>query len=343
MESLAWARDGSEIWFTAGQRGNVAQLYAMDLKGRERLIASLPGLFFLADIAPDGRLLLGQISSTASILAHARGMAQEADLYWHDMSQVFDISPDGKQVLFVEGGDAAYNAKDWPAFVRGTDGSPAVRLGDGYPTAFSPDGQWAMINPRAQPAQLLALPLHAGEAHPLTGDAIEHFYGRWLPDGQRIVFVGAEPGHRVRYYVQDAMRSAPKPISGEDIVFDRSADDLVISPDGRRLAAAMQNQSVQLLPVDGGPARVVPGVNGLTPVAFCGDGSLLVYRSGEMPARILRVDVASGRQTPWKELAPASRTGLWGIQPIRVAPDCESYAYTAQYSPSTVFVVSGLR
>lgn len=105
----------------------------------------------------------------------------------------------------------------------------------------------------------------------------------------------------------------------------------------------MQNQTVELLPVDGGPARVVPGVSGLTPVAFCGDESLLVYHSGEMPARILRVDLKTGRQTSWKELAPPYRTALWGIQPIRVAPDCESYAYTAQYQPATLFVVSGLR
>ena len=50
-------------------------------------------------------------------------------------------------------------------------------------------------------------------------------------------FVGAEPGHRPRYYVQESLQSTPRAISGETIVFDRGADDIVISPDGRHLAA----------------------------------------------------------------------------------------------------------
>jgi hypothetical protein len=168
-------------------------------------------------------------------------------------------------------------------------------------------------------------------------------YGRWLPDGKRIVFVGAEPGHRARYYVQESLQSTPRAISGETIVFDRGADDIVISPDGRHLAAAMQDRSVQLLPVDGGNESTVPGATGFTPVAFCGEDSLLVYHSGEIPARIQKVNLQTGALTPWKELAPAYRTGLYGVQPIRVTPDCESYAYSAPYYPATVFVVSGLR
>jgi hypothetical protein len=318
----------------------MTQLYAMDLKGHERLIASLPGNFWLDDIAGDGRVLLGQIFTTSSMFAQT-GRGTQTDLYWHDWSTVYDLSPDGKEILFLEGGDAAYNAKDWLVFVRKTDGSPAVRLGEGYPTAFSPDGKWAMVNPRAEPAQLLALPLHAGDAHPLTADAVNHVYGRWLPDSKRIVFVGTEPRHGARYYVQDSVQSPPRAISGEDIVFDRSADDIVLSPNGHRLATAMQDHSVQLLPISGGPPEPVPGVAGLTPVAFCRDESLLVYRSGEMPARISRVNLKTGQKTQWKELAPPP-TGLGNIQPIRVAADCESYAYTAIYSTTTLFVVSGL-
>ena len=314
----------------------------MDLDGHVRLIAPLPGEFYLDDIGKDGRVLLGESFPTNSMFARPAGSAQETDLYWHDWSSVMDLSPDGKQLLFAEGNDAIYNEPDYVAYLRQTDGSPAVRLGNGWPSALSPDGKWAMVVPHAQPAQLLALPLHAGVAHALTADAIHHIAGRWLPDGQRIVFAGAETGHRVRFYVQDSMQSPARAISGEDILFDRNADDIVLSPDGRLLAAAMQDQSMQLLPVDGGQARPVAGANGLTPVAFCRDGSLLVYRSGDAPAHIMRVNLQTGTQTLWRDLNP-ERTGLWGIQPIRVAPDCESYAYSAQYGPGTAFVVSGLK
>lgn len=213
ITGLAWSLDGSEVWFTAGQRSLMTQLYAMDLKGHERTIASLPGAFYLCDIGGDGRLLLMQISQSNSMFYHSLGSTQNTDLYWHDISQLYALSSDGKEILFIEGGNAAYLAKDWPVYVRKTDGSPAVRLGEGYPTAFSPDGNWAMVVPRADPAQLLALPLHAGDAHSLTADAIHHVNGRWLPDGKRIVFVGAEPQHRPRYYVQDSMQATPKAIT----------------------------------------------------------------------------------------------------------------------------------
>ena len=307
------------------------------------MVLSLPGNYWLSEIAPDGRVLMGRQGQTAPLFAHQRNSGDTQDLSWHDYSTLYDLSADGREVLFIEAGDAAYSFKDRPIYVRKTDASPALQIGEGYPTAFSPDGNWAMVIPRANPAQLVALPLHAGESRPLTSDRIHHEYGRWLPDGKRIVFVGSEPGHHSRYYVQDSAQATPKAFSGEDIVFDRSLDDIVISRDGRTLAAVIEDQSVQLLPIDGGQSRTVPGVKGLTPVAFCGDGSLLVYRSGEMPARILRVDPVTGRQALWKEIAPAMKAALWEIQPIRVAPDCESYAYSAQYLPETVFVVSGLR
>ena len=343
LQGLAWSPDGSEVWFTAGDRGVITPIYAMDLKGRERLVHSLPGCYWLSEIAPDGRVLIGQQTQTASLFVHRRNGGDTPDLYWHDQSLLYDLAPDGSEILFTEIGDAAYTFKDWPAYVRKTDGSPAYEIGEGYPTALSPDGNWAMVIPRANPAQLVALPLHAGNSRPLTSDKIHHEYGRWLPNGKRIVFVGSEPGHSLRYYVQSSPQEPPKAISGEDIVFDRSLDDIVISQDSRTLAAAIEDQSVQLLPIDGGKGQTVPGIKGLTPVAFCGDGSLLLYHSGEMPARILRMDPATGRQSLWKELMPASRAALWEIQPIRVAPDCESYAYSAQYLPETVFVVSGLR
>jgi hypothetical protein len=210
-------------------------------------------------------------------------------------------------------------------------------------TAFSPDGKWAMVNPTGQQAPLIALPTRAGTARTLAADAIRHFGGRWLSDGNRIVFVGAEPGHRLRYYVQEPGHNAPRAISGENVAFDRG-DDIVLSPDGRRVAADVVDQGAQLLPVDGGAPDHVPGITlGLTPAAWCRDGGLLAYRPGEIPTRVLRIDLQSGRQRPWKDIVPQDRTALTLLAPIRFTSDCETYAYSLQYDPSTLFVMAGLR
>jgi hypothetical protein len=69
----------------------------------------------------------------------------------------------------------------------------------------------------------------------------------------------------------------------------------------------------------------------------------MVYHSGDLPVKVLRVDVLIGEQTMWKELAPAYRTGLWGIPEVRVGADCQSAAYSAQYQPSELWIADGLR
>jgi hypothetical protein len=200
-----------------------------------------------------------------------------------------------------------------------------------------------MVNPTGPQAPLLAFPTHAGNARTLASGAIRHFSGRWLSDGKGIVFVGLESGHRLRYYVQDSPSTAARAISGEHISFDRYGDTIVISPDSRSVAAAVIDERIQLLPIDGGAARPVPGTNGFTPIAWCRDGGLLMHRPGEIPAQVIRVDLRSGRQRQWKELSPKDRTALSVLSPIRFASDCATYAYTAQYDPSTLTVVRGLR
>ncbi|HTS26897.1 MAG TPA: protein kinase [Bryobacteraceae bacterium] len=340
LYGLDWSPDGSEVWFIGGESGTEMSLLAADLSGKLRLKAHLPGFFELMGIASDGRVLLMHDSFIASMFFHRAGSPGETDLYWHDNSVVRDLSDDGKEIVFSEGGAAS--TKDWVTFIRETTGAPAVRLGEGFATALSPDAKWAMVNPTGPQAPLIALPTGAGVARTLVADNLRHVSGRWLPDGNRFVFVGAEPGHLLRYYVQTPGQPA-RPISPENIVFDRG-ESVVVSPDGRSLAIMVGDHGIELLPVEGGEPHPVAGdTNGLTPLAWCRNGDLLTYRPGEIPAHIVRIDPSSGSQRPWKELVPRDRTSLTLLTPIRFASDCETYAYSLQYDPSTLFVASGLQ
>jgi eukaryotic-like serine/threonine-protein kinase len=339
INGLVWSADGSEIWFAEVDTGVAGSIRATDLKGNVRTIMPYSGLLALMDAAPDGRLLLMNDAFVASMYAGRVGADSETDLYWHDNSIIRDISADGRQILFSEGG--ASSNTDWATYARGINGSPAVGLGNGLATAFSPDGKWAMVNLIGPPCPLVAYPTRAGNARQLASDTIRHFSGAWLPDGQRIVFVGAEPGHLGRYYVQDSPASQPRAISGENIRFSRYDDKVLPSPDGARVAAVVESQGIQLLPIDRGAPRSIPGTAGFSPIAWCGKGSLLMSRQGEIPVEVVKVDVQSGKQQPWKVLAPANRTALSLLSPVRFAPDCETYAYTAQYDPSTLTVMSG--
>jgi eukaryotic-like serine/threonine-protein kinase len=344
ISGLVWSPGGDEILFAAAPFGVTGSLYAVNRSGRQRLVDHLSGLFSVLDVAPDGRVLLVRGANSDSLLYQAGG-SNATDLYWHDASQIADVSRDGKTLLFSEGGDSDRSGEDYVSYIRHTDGSGAVRLGRGYPLALSPDGKWAMVLGSLEaPSQLLLLPTGVGEARQLTHDLIHHQGAAWTPDGTRIVFVGSEPGHGIRYYVQNLGGGLPRAITPENVSFN-PVDPVTISPDGRFVAVNNLDGRIALQPLDGGAPRVLPKLeDGSEPLRWCPDGrSLMLYHTVDVPAKIMNVDVDTGKQTLRRELAPEYRSGLVSIAAVRVGSDCQSYAYSAFYAASELWVASGLR
>ncbi len=90
----------------------------------------------------------------------APGAKQERDLSWFDASRILDISADGG--TFCSRSSLTGLARNPAIYLRKTDGSPAVRLGDGNRPALSPDGKWVacIVNDGPQ-TQLTLLPTGA--------------------------------------------------------------------------------------------------------------------------------------------------------------------------------------
>src|SRR4029077_19179806 len=150
------------------------------------------------------------------VMALYTGETKERDLSWLDYSYPADLSPDGKTVLFDEegvGGGVQYgNSKEltYAVYIRDTDGSPAIRLGEGVADAISPDQKSVIVQSPGSPEQLRLLPTGAGETKTLTNDSINHQWARWFPDGKRFVFSGNEPGQGGRRYTQNLSGGGPK-------------------------------------------------------------------------------------------------------------------------------------
>jgi Tol biopolymer transport system component len=346
LGGLAWSPSGDEIWFTAADENEIFSLYAVTPSGQQRLVLNFEGRMVLQDVSRDGRVLVSHTNARGGILSLPPGETKERDLYWFDWSGVTDLSADGKTLLFNEGGKAS--GEDFLAYLRKTDGSPAVRLGTGYATSLSPDGKWVITNPIGSPAQLRLLPTGAGEPKPLTQDSIHHTHdggnnfrgAHWLPDGQRFTFTGNEPGRAPRCYIQDVGGNNPRPLTPEGTTCGR------VSPDGQTVVAIDAEKNVLLYPVNGeGAARPVPGlVAGDIPIRWSADGkSLYVYRFREMPAKVYRVDLSTGRKELWKELMPADPTGVINLGSILITPDAKSYAYTYARALSELYWIEGLK
>jgi eukaryotic-like serine/threonine-protein kinase len=338
-QGLAWSPNGDEVWFTTARVGVGRFLYAVSLSGPDRLLAREPGTLTLQDVSRDGRVLLTRDVLRVGMLGLVAGDTKERDLSWLDWSAPTDLSDDGKTLVFTESGEGG--GENYAAYIRQTDGSPAVRLAEGFAYALSPDGKWVLGGLQRPPKQLSIMPTGAGEGRPLTHDAINHLRARWFPDGKRVLFLGNEPEHGLRLYVQDLESGKPRAISPEGV----SATQFEISPDGKLIAAVGADQKGYLYPSDGGDPRPIPGFpQGDTPVAWTADGrSIMIYRPGELPARVDRLDLATGQKQLWKELMPADRAGVTDIGPILITPDARTYVYEHGRTLSDLYLVDGLR
>jgi eukaryotic-like serine/threonine-protein kinase len=346
IQGLAWAPSGKEIWFTASKSGTDRTLYAATLDGKLRIVARLPGALMLLDIAKDGRVLLVRATWRRELMGITAGESKERELSWLDYTYPADLSSDGKTLLFDEegGGGALDYSKSsgftYAVYLRKTDGSPAVLLGEGGAVALSPDGKWAIVQTQDTPSRLRLLPTGPGEPKDLPGD-LNHSWARWFPDGKRILFSANEPDKGVKLYVYELASGKSQAITGEGV----NAATFVISPDSQWVAATGPDHRGYLYPVAGGEPRVIPGFNqGEQPITWSGDGrSLYIYQPGELPARVYRLDLQSGQRTLWKELIPSDPAGVENIGPILMTPDAKTCVFGYHRMLADLYLVEGLK
>jgi eukaryotic-like serine/threonine-protein kinase len=340
IEGLAWTQDGKQIWFTGAENeGNGRSLDAVTLGGSTRILNRVPAALQLEDIGRDGKVLLIRQSWRRELSGLVAGAAKEQDFSWLDYSFPAELSADGQRLLFDEEGVGG--GGNYSVYLRKVAEDSAVRLGDGESVALSPDGKWVLALTMSSPAQFILLPSGAGDAQQITHDRLYHSWARWLPDSQGIVFTAKQEGHGARLYVQKSITAQATAISPEGI------DPLVITlaPDGSLVAGVGPDGLAYLYPLTGGPAKSVPGFQaGEQPIEWSADGkSLYVYRTGELPAKVYQLNLATGKRTLWRTLSPADPAGVSQIGPIVMTPDGTSYIYGYHRTLSDLYLVEGLK
>ncbi len=347
IQGLAWSPDGSEIWFTASKSGVDRTLYAITLDGKERMVLRLPGAVMIFDIFKDGRVLLMRASWRRELVGMIPDESKQQDLSWLDYTYPSDLSTDGKTLLFDEeggGGSLDYSKSgglSYAVYIRKTDGSPAVLLGEGGAVALSPDGKSVVAQTQDTPSQLKLLTTGAGEGTVLTKDSVNHSWARWFPDGKRLLFSGNEPGKGVRLYVFDIASGKSQPITAEGV----NGTAFVISPDSQMAAGIGPDQKGYLYPTGGGEPRAIPGFNsGEQPITFSSDNHFLyVYQPGELPARVDKLDLQTGKRSLWKQLMPSDPAGVETIGPILITPDAKTCIFGYHRMLADLYLVEGLK
>jgi len=340
-QGVSWSASGEEIWFTATRAGSSRALYAVTRSGRQRPVANTPSGMTLQDISRDGRVLFVESNARLGFLGLLPGETKERDLSGLEWSYGPMLSADGKTAVFTEQGEAG--GPGYSVYLRKMDGSAPVRLGEGWALAISPDGKWVLTCLiRSTPTQIVLLPTGAGEPKTFPKDEIEHAsgpFGTFLPDGKRILFVGHEPKRPSRVFVQDLAGGAAKPVTPEGVVAR------LLSPDGASLVTRTP-EGLALTPLEGGPSRPIPGVEpGDRPLRFTAESRSLFLRpdAREFPARVFRLDVATGRREVWKELMPGDPAGITTLSPAAISEDGKTVLFTYARSLSDLYLAEGLK
>ena len=335
---LAWSPNGDEIWFGAGGKdGSTLGIHAVSLSNKERMVVQGTAFMAVFDVSRDGRVLATTEDSRMGISVLTPQAKQERELSWFDLSHVYDISADAKTILFVE--SSYLHDRNAAIYLRKTDGSPAVRLGDGNMPALSPDGKWVscVVNDGIQ-TRLTILPTGAGEARSLGVPGFQYGRAEWFPDALRILFTGKETGGKDRTFIQDVRGGKPVPVTPE------GTQARAVSPDGK-YATAAEGGRLSLVPLAGGEPKIIGSIEPeQTVIRWSGDGRSLFLRAMDKPysTKISRMDISTGRQEPWKELQPPDPVGV-RMSDVALTPDGSSYAYSFQRDIVTLFLLSNLK
>jgi hypothetical protein len=139
----------------------------------------------------------------------------------------------------------------------------------------------------------------------------------------------------------DVSGGPPKAITNEGV----NGSLIAISPDGKQVALIGADQKPALLTVDSGEMRPIPGLDvGEAPIAWTSDGrSLFVYKLGEVPATVSRLDLATGRKQLWKRLVPPDVSGVTDISSVLITPDGNNYVYEYGRTLSDLYRVNDLK
>jgi len=334
---LVWHPSGNEIWFTGSLIHLSSNLMAVNLSGRQRLVWAGAGEVIVQDIAQDGRVLFIRQNRRRGIAGLFPGQKGETDLSWQDWSLPLVISPDGKWVFFAEEGDGG--GPKYSAYMRATDGSPAIRLGDGIPQSVSPDGKWVASILPIEPQQLTLLPTRAGDAKNISQAGFNYDTVEFVSDGKRLLIIGNEPGKPTRNYLQDAAGGPLTAVTPEGVVG-------FLWLDGKSILVPRDGAAWTLYSTEGGQTREIkalfPFRGGAGNVAMSERYIFSALRT-EVPQKIYRFDPATGEKQLWKELAPVDRAGVYNVSVFRVTPDTRWYVYSYVRDLSDLYMVEGLK
>jgi eukaryotic-like serine/threonine-protein kinase len=338
VHGVVWNTRTDELWTGASLADEPRAIWAVDMKGRMRLIWRVPLDLTLHALASDGTVLLAReiVSGEAYVGVPGKPTSLNlAALGWADLGI---LSDDGKTLFMTESGEGS--GADYLEEMRKVNGSPAVHLGPGRSLAVTHDGKFLLTQLPSRPDTLELLPTGAGEVRTLSiGNLVTRLLApaSMLPDDSGFYLIAAEPGKSNRVYRIKFKGGAPQPVTPEGYA------GRILSPDGKRLLVTDPDGNYGTWDFVPGRFERISGITAEdTPLGWDGD-SIYVLTGNTYPATINRVNVTTGRRELWVTIQPNDPAGLTAIPRACVAPKANAYCYEPFRDLSDLYLVKDLR
>ncbi len=334
LVGLAWSQDGDEVLFSASDGKSPVNVIAVGPNGRQRVVLETVDGEAIQDVDKDGRWLTTEDDYRSQVLVHRPGWMHDRAFSWLDESGFGRLSRNGKTLLFTEFGGPTDDY--YAVCLKTLDDSPVTRLGDGAAYDISPDGKWALAGIPTQPPQLLVYPTGPGNPRQLIREGFDNIVmGWWFPDGDSVLFCGAETGHAPRFYVEPASGGVPHPVTPEGVGYgmpDRTRSAILAVGSGKRYFEYR---------LSGGPPRAAHGPSHGDLIGWWDSRThrALITRDGKIPMPVQEVDLSTGRRTQVFEIEPPVREGLTAFSYVWFSDDRRTYIYTLEQVRSTLFLV----
>jgi serine/threonine protein kinase len=344
IEGMAWRPDGQAVRFTVSSGPSAGVVREMTRAGAERTALANAGGLTVQDESATGRMLVTQDEFPTEAFAKGPGAAAEKNFGIRDFSATPTLTDDGKYLAFSDQGSRG--GANYTLFLRKTDGSPELRLGEGSPLGFSADGKFVLADVPSTPPRLMLYPTGAGQSRQLkigTFDALDYQGGNDVvfDHDSRFFICGIRPKAQGRCYVGSVDGDSVTPFTTPGV--ERG----LISPDGKSVLA-VGPQGPVLFTVDGGASRPARGFKpGDLPIRWSPDGKeLWVLHStvdSALTMPVYRVNPETGARARLMTIIPQDQNGLRSVGDLTLANDPRVYAYTRFNYTSLLFTVDGVK
>lgn len=181
-------------------------------------------------------------------------------------------------------------------------------------------------------------PAGPGLVRTVRYDGIRDVMWARLLDDQRMVVSAREHGRPPRLFVGAVTGGRATPVTPEG----RLSRPELVSREGWIFGGCGPQGAPCLYDVAGGPPRLVPA-DGLQPLAAAPGALLVQTRGASYPVEVERLDIATGRRTPFARIAPDDLVGADPIASFVTSDDGRTWAYTHLRRLSELYLVEGLR